>query len=37
MKSARLIGDILGHIEQHVGDSFLEFRLKKLIEAGVFE
>lgn len=37
MKSARLIGDVLGHIEQHIGDSFLEYRLKKLIEAGVFE
>lgn len=37
MKSARLIGDVLGHLEQHVGDSFLEYRLKELIEAGVFE
>lgn len=37
MKSARLIGEVLGHLEQHVGDSFLEYRLKKLIEAGVFE
>jgi hypothetical protein len=37
MKSARLIGHVLGHLEQHVGDSFLEYRLKKLIEAGVFE
>ncbi|MHC8516877.1 DUF1835 domain-containing protein [Sporosarcina sp. ITBMC105] len=37
MKSARLIGEVLGHLEQYVGDSFIEFRLKKLIEAGVFE
>lgn len=37
IKSARLIGDVLGHLEQHVGDTFLEYRLKKLIEAGVFE
>ncbi|MBO1513562.1 DUF1835 domain-containing protein [Metabacillus bambusae] len=37
MKSARLIGHVLGHLEQYVGDSFLEYRLKWLIEAGIFE
>lgn len=37
MKSARLIGDVLGHLEQYVGDSFLEYRLRKLIDAGIFE
>ncbi|KQL50533.1 hypothetical protein AN964_23025 [Heyndrickxia shackletonii] len=37
MKSARLIGEVLGHLEQYVGDEFLEYRLKKLIEAGIFE
>ncbi|MGX1195230.1 DUF1835 domain-containing protein [Metabacillus sp. SLBN-84] len=37
MKSARLIGEVLGHLQQYVGDSFLEYRLKKLIEAGIFE
>ncbi|MGD6796286.1 DUF1835 domain-containing protein [Metabacillus indicus] len=37
MKSARLIGEVLGHLNQYVGDSFLEYRLKKLIEAGIFE
>ncbi|QNB47817.1 DUF1835 domain-containing protein [Thermanaerosceptrum fracticalcis] len=37
MKSARLIGEVLGHLEQYVGDEFLEYRLKKLIEKGVFE
>lgn len=37
MKSARLIGDVLGHLDQYIGDTFLEYRLKKLIEAGVFE
>jgi len=36
-KSARLIGEVLGHLDQYVGDAFLEYRLKKLIEAGVFE
>ncbi len=37
IKSARLIGEVLGHLDQFVGDSFLEYRLKKMIEAGVFE
>lgn len=37
MKSARLIGDVLGHLEQYVGDSFLEYRLRKLIDTGKFE
>ncbi|MBS4209490.1 DUF1835 domain-containing protein [Bacillus sp. FJAT-50079] len=37
MKSARLIGDVLGHLEQHVGDAFLEYRLRMLIDAGIFE
>ena len=37
MKSARLIGDVLGHLEQYVGDSFVEYRLRMLIDAGVFE
>ena len=37
MKSARLIGEVLGHLDQYVGDAFLEYRLKKLIEEGVFE
>ena len=37
MKSASLIGDVLGHLDQYVGDEFLEYRLKKLIKEGVFE
>ncbi|WP_374722893.1 DUF1835 domain-containing protein [Peribacillus tepidiphilus] len=37
MKSARLIGEVLGHLDQYVGDAFLEYRLKKLIEKGIFE
>lgn len=37
MKSTRLIGEVLGHLDQYVGDAFLEYRLKKLIEEGVFE
>lgn len=37
MKSARVIGEVLGHLDQYVEDSFLEYRIRKLIEAGVFE
>lgn len=37
MKSARLIGEALGHLDQCVGDGFLEYRLRKLIEKGIFE
>ncbi|WP_459503711.1 DUF1835 domain-containing protein [Bacillus sp. C1] len=36
-KSARLIGEALGQIEQSVGDIFLEYRLRTLIQQGVFE
>ncbi|AJD89654.1 hypothetical protein JMA_03370 [Jeotgalibacillus malaysiensis] len=35
--SARLIGEIIGHVDQHTGDAFLEYRLKQLIGEGVFE
>ena len=37
MKSARLIGEVLGHLDQYVGDEFLEYRLRKLIEKEVFD
>jgi hypothetical protein len=37
IKSARVIGEVLGYLDQYVGDSFLEYRIRKLIEAGVFE
>lgn len=37
MKSARLIGEVIGHLDQYMGDSFFEYRLRKLIEKGVFE
>ncbi|WP_410982759.1 DUF1835 domain-containing protein [Bacillus cereus] len=36
-KAPRLIGEVLGHIEQVIGDIFLEYRLRKLIQQGVFE
>ena len=37
MISPRLIGEVLGHLDQYVGNAFLEFRLKKMVEQGVFE
>ncbi|KZM57199.1 MAG: DUF1835 domain-containing protein [Bacillaceae bacterium] len=37
IKSVRLIGEVLGHLDQYVGDEFLEYRLRKLIEKRAFE
>lgn len=37
MKSARLIGEVIGHLDQYIGDAFFEYRLRELIEKGVFE
>ncbi|WP_053367962.1 DUF1835 domain-containing protein [Bacillus sp. FJAT-27245] len=35
--AARIIGEAIGEIEQYAGDAFLEYRLRHLIAAGVFE
>lgn len=37
MKSARLIGEVLGYAEQYLSDDWIEYRLRHLIEQGVFE
>ena len=37
MKSARLIGEVIGHLDQYMGDAFFEYRLRRLIEKGVFK
>ncbi|WP_328701151.1 DUF1835 domain-containing protein [Aquibacillus kalidii] len=37
MKSARLIGEVIGHSNQYLGDLFWEYRLMHLILTGVFE
>jgi hypothetical protein len=37
LKSARLIGEVYGHISQYVEDGFLEYRVRKLIDKGIFE
>jgi hypothetical protein len=35
--SARLVGEVYGHILQYIGDRFLEYRVRKLIKNGIFE
>ncbi|MCU5376085.1 DUF1835 domain-containing protein [Bacillus cereus] len=37
LKAPRVIGEALGLVEQSVGDTFLEYRLKQLIKKEVFE
>lgn len=37
MKSARLIGEVLGNSDQYVGDAFFEYRVRQLILEGIFE
>lgn len=38
-KSLRLIGEVLGHIhlDQYISDTFINYRLIKMIENGIFE
>nr|WP_106779400.1 DUF1835 domain-containing protein [Lysinibacillus timonensis] len=36
IKSARLIGEVFGHINQ-IGDAFIEYRVRNLIYKGIFE
>jgi len=35
-KSARLIGEVMGHMQQYTGDEWIEYRLRTLIKQGVF-
>ncbi|MCA1055688.1 DUF1835 domain-containing protein [Rossellomorea aquimaris] len=37
MKAGRVVGDVIGHIDQTVGDTFIEYRLRNLIEIGALE
>jgi len=37
MKAARLVGEAFGNIENHIGDAFIEYRLRELIANGMFE
>ncbi|PEL14464.1 DUF1835 domain-containing protein [Bacillus sp. AFS017336] len=37
MKSARLIGEVIGYLEQYIGDGYIEYRVRHLIMNGIFE
>lgn len=37
IKSARLIGEMIGHCHQFIGDSYFEYRLREMIYAGFLE
>ena len=37
MKSALLIGEVMGYLNQYIGDQFFEYRVRYLIVNGIFE
>ena len=37
IKAARIIGDVIGHLDNYVGDQFIEYRVRRLIFDGVFD
>ncbi|RPK04696.1 hypothetical protein FH5_01934 [Priestia endophytica] len=37
MKSVRLVGEGVGHLQQYAEDAFFEYRVRQLIMNGVFE
>lgn len=37
IKSARIIGEVIGHLNQYVGDQFVEYRVRRLIVDGIFD
>ena len=37
IKSARVIGEVIGHLNQYVGDQFIEYRVRRLIVDGIFD
>lgn len=37
IKTPRLIGEVIGYLEQYIGDDFIEYRLKTLIDQGIFD
>ena len=37
IKSARIIGEVMGHLNQYVGDQFIEYRIIRLIMNGVLD
>ncbi|MGG3927136.1 DUF3658 domain-containing protein [Metabacillus fastidiosus] len=37
IKSARVIGQVVGYLNQYIGDLYIEYRIRHLIMNGVFE
>ncbi|WP_426450905.1 DUF1835 domain-containing protein [Paenibacillus sp. S-38] len=37
IRSARVVGEVIGHLEQDIGDAYVEYRLRHLIYQGVLE
>ncbi|CAH0271863.1 hypothetical protein SRABI96_03715 [Peribacillus sp. Bi96] len=37
MKSTRLVGEVIGHLEQYLGDEFIQYRVRHLINNGTFD
>ncbi|MCG7216194.1 DUF1835 domain-containing protein [Paenibacillus mucilaginosus] len=37
IRSARVVGEMIGHLEQDIGDEYVEYRLRHLIYQGVLE
>ncbi|RLL48309.1 DUF1835 domain-containing protein [Oceanobacillus piezotolerans] len=37
MKSARLIGEVIGYLDQYISDEYIEYRVRQLIMNGIFE
>ena len=37
IKSARIIGEVMGHLNQYIGDQFIEYRVRRLIVDGIFD
>lgn len=37
IKSARIIGEVIGHLNQYIGDQFIQYRIIRLIMNGVLD
>ena len=37
IKSARIVGEAIGYLDQYVGDQFIEYRVRRLIVDGIFD
>ncbi|MCY8401033.1 DUF3658 domain-containing protein [Bacillus haynesii] len=33
----RLVGEVIGHLEENIGDEYIEYRILELIRKGIFE